>query len=90
MSHLPFLITVGVFFNIKKVMFAISHAYSLTVVLDPDCPSTDHKHPTVKNQVFSARSKSHKCFILVETEIFLIFHTQAQVSVNAILKPLKC
>lgn len=66
------------------------HAHSLTIILDPDCPSTDYKHPTGKNLVLSARSKSHKCFGLVETEFFLIFHMQAQVSVNAILKPVKC
>lgn len=75
LSHLPFLIIVGLgFLMSKKIMFSISHVHSLTIILDPDCPSTDHKYPAVKTPMFSTRPKRYKCFILVEGEFVLISH----------------
>lgn len=61
------------FLMLKTVMFSISHVHSLTI-LDPGCPSTDHKYPTVKTPMFSMNHKRYKFSILVETEFFLIPH----------------
>lgn len=55
--------------SIKKGTFAISHV-CLTIILDPGCPSTDHRYLAVKTLVFSVRPKSHKC-LLVEMEFSL-------------------